>query len=112
MTSQEPEDDPRNFCYVWTAHSETDLDLNRERLSVSGPPASLSLYALSYEERIDADDVEAAIMSCTDVVLARVLYSKLTSCTLRFEHTLAVGDSYRDKNEVRSQHLVTVIREV
>ncbi len=86
---QEPEDDPRHFCYLWAARSETDFDTAAERLSVRGAPAALSLAALSYEARDDHEQYG-------------VLYSGLRSCSVRFEHSLGSADAMmRDDEQVR-----------
>eukprot|EP00095_Tigriopus_kingsejongensis_P000853 maker-scaffold1106_size62344-snap-gene-0.11 protein:Tk00853 transcript:maker-scaffold1106_size62344-snap-gene-0.11-mRNA-1 annotation:"protein elys" len=74
FTFQEPENDPRNFCYVWTMQSENDYDLLSEKMAVNSI-ASISLHALSYENRDDGDQFG-------------ILYTGLTSCTLRFGYNL------------------------
>jgi hypothetical protein len=75
----EPENDPRNFCYVWVARGENDFDTLDEKFEQLNSKATLSLYALSFKNRDDGGE------------LYGVLYTGLTSCTLRFDHTL-LGD--------------------
>ena len=59
---------------MWTLHSENDYDFQAEKMAVNSL-ASLSLYALSYESRDEADQYG-------------VLYSGLGSCHKRFGYTL------------------------
>ena len=74
FTFQEPENDPRNFCYLWTMQSEFDFDTDAEKMSLRSM-ASISLYALSYEQRDEGDQYG-------------VLYENLTACQKRFRHFL------------------------
>lgn len=66
---QEPENDPRNFTYVWAIRGENDLDSREEKEGIRNN-ATLSLYALSYNSKDDSD--------------AGVLYSGLTACHHRY----------------------------
>jgi hypothetical protein len=75
----EPENDPRNFCYIWVARGENDFDTVDEKSESLKSKATLSLYALSYKTRDDGGE------------LYGTLYTGLTSGTLRFDHTL-LGD--------------------
>lgn len=75
----EPENDPRNFCYVWVTRGENDFDTLQEKRESLKTMATLSLYALSYKNRDDGGD------------LYGTLYTGLTSCNLRFDHTV-IGD--------------------
>jgi hypothetical protein len=77
FTFQEPDNDPRNFCYLWAMQSENDFDLQVEKMRVTSFGA-VTLYALGYDHRDEADQYG-------------VLYSGLTSCQPRFAHTL-LGD--------------------
>jgi hypothetical protein len=77
FTFQEPDNDPRNFCYLWAMQSENDFDLQVEKMRVTSLGA-VTLYALGYDHRDEADQYG-------------VLYSGLTSCQPRFAHTL-LGD--------------------
>ena len=74
FTFQEPENDPRNFCYLWTMQSEDDFETHEEKMSVSSLGA-VTLHALSYDHRDEADQYG-------------VLYSGLASCQARFAHTM------------------------
>ncbi|TRY74821.1 hypothetical protein TCAL_05664 [Tigriopus californicus] len=87
FTFQEPENDPRHFCYIWTMQSENDYDLLSEKLAVNSV-SSIALHALSYENRDDGEQYG-------------VLYTGLTSCTPRFEYRLS-GNSVTD-DEVNNE---------
>ena len=47
----EPENDPRNFCYVWVVRSEADFDSVEEKTSNLKSKATVSLYALAFQNR-------------------------------------------------------------
>ena len=54
---QEPENDPRSFCYLWVVRSSTsaaDLLATRgeELVSVPSQMAGMRLYQLAYDKRI------------------------------------------------------------
>ena len=70
---QEPENDPRNFTYIWAIRGENDLDSREEKEDLSNN-ATLSLYALAFQNRDDSD--------------SGVLYTGLTACHQRFQHSL------------------------
>ena len=70
---QEPENDPRNFCYVWAIQSDNDFDTEREK-QVLESKAMASLYALTYENR-------------DSILGAPIRYSGLQSCVRRFGYT-------------------------
>ncbi len=74
FTFQEPENDPRHYCYLWSVSSETDYDSLSERFSVE-QPAVLTLNSLSYESKDDHEEYG-------------VLYSTLRGCEPRFRHQL------------------------
>ncbi|KAL5014317.1 hypothetical protein ScPMuIL_008587 [Solemya velum] len=42
---QEPENDPKNFCYLWVGRSSTPLDIDEDSLS------AVTLYQFSYNKR-------------------------------------------------------------
>jgi hypothetical protein len=71
---QEPENDPRNFVYVWVLRGENDLDSQEEKEAVSSH-ASISLNAMAFGTKDENDS-------------GLVLYSGLASCQRRFHHTL------------------------
>ena len=66
---QEPENDPRNFTYVWAIRGENDLD-SREEKDCLKNNATITLYALAFQNRDDCD--------------AGVLYTGLTACHQRY----------------------------
>ena len=82
----EPENDPRNFCYVWVARSEADFDSVEEKKDALKSKATISMYALSFANRDE---------------LAGNFYSGITSCTLRFDHTLAGDPQTSQEHQVR-----------
>ncbi len=88
---QEPENDPRNFAYIWIARGESDLDSKEEKDGISSK-STLSLHALAYQNRDDGD--------------SGVLYSGLTACNHRFDYTLS-GDTSVDGPQPRGSLLVT-----
>ena len=73
---QEPENDPRNFCYIWSVKCDNDWDTEIEKLSDLESKATITLYALAYENRDDGGDQYG------------VLYNGLTQCNKAFEHCL------------------------
>ena len=83
---QEPQDDPRHFCYIWCAHSDPPADdeplLDESVEDDLSTVASVALFALSYETKID----DLGPVS---------LYSDLNSCCKRFEYTLDTGEAKR-----------------
>ena len=81
----EPENDPRNFCYVWVVRSEADFDSVEEKTSNLKSTATVSLYALAFQNR--------------DEFYGNV-YSGLTSCSLRFDHTLVGDPQTNTENQV------------
>ena len=66
---QEPENDPRNFVYIWVLRGENDLDSAEEKCGLNSK-ASISLQALAFQSKDESD--------------AGVLYSGLVSCNCRF----------------------------
>ena len=76
FTFQEPENDPRNFCYIWTVKCDSDWDTEHEKKSDLSSKATISLFALAYESRDDGGDQYG------------VLYSGLTQCNRSFQHVL------------------------
>ena len=76
FTFQEPENDPRNFCYVWSIKCDNDWDTEVEKASDLESKATISLYSLAYENRDDGGDQYG------------VLYNGLTQCNKAFQHTL------------------------
>jgi hypothetical protein len=77
FTFQEPENDPRNFAYIWAVRGESDLDTSEEKQGLS-TKASMSLFALAFQNKDDND--------------AGVLYSGLTACHQRFEYEMGSHD--------------------
>lgn len=73
---QEPENDPRNFCYIWSVKCDNDWDTELEKASDLTSKATITLFALAYENRDDGGDQYG------------VLYNGLTQCNKAFEHTL------------------------
>ena len=81
FTFQEPENDPRNFVYIWVLRGENlDLDSMEEKSGLSSK-ASISLQALAFQSRDESD--------------AGVLYSGLVSCQRRFSCEL---DNLKEDN--------------
>ena len=70
---QEPENDPRNFVYVWVLRGDNDLDSEEEKEVVCNF-ASIHLFALAFQNK--------------DENYSGVLYSGLMSCQQRFHHRL------------------------
>ena len=73
---QEPENDPRNFCYIWSVKCDNDWDTEAERISHLESKSTITLYALAYENRDDGGDQYG------------VLYNGLTQCNKAFDHCL------------------------
>ena len=73
---QEPENDPRNFCYIWSVKCDNDWDTEAEKISHLETKATIALYALAYENRDDGGDQYG------------VLYNGLTQCNKTFDHCL------------------------
>lgn len=80
FTFQEPENDPRNFVYVWVLRGENDLDSEEEKCGLNSR-ASISLQALAFQSKDESD--------------AGVLYSGLVSCNCRFSCQL---DNLKEEN--------------
>ena len=76
---QEPENDPRNFCYVWTVQCENDFDTEKEKNNGGlDSKATTTLHALSFKDRdVAFDDVKTTLFS-----------GGLTSCGQRFKFNL------------------------
>uniref|UniRef100_A0A0K2TSW4 AT hook containing transcription factor 1 [Strongylocentrotus purpuratus] n=2 Tax=Lepeophtheirus salmonis TaxID=72036 RepID=A0A0K2TSW4_LEPSM len=74
---QEPENDPRNYCYLWVMRSQNDIDTEDDKKALS-TFATVDLYALCYESKDEVDQYG-------------VLYSGLTSCSKKFSFKLT-GD--------------------
>ena len=78
---QEPENDPRNFVYIWVLRGENDLDSEEEKSGLRSR-ASVSLQALAFQAKDESD--------------AGVLYSGLLSCNRRFSCQL---DNLKEEDE-------------
>jgi len=81
----EPENDPRNFCFVWIVRSEADFDSVEEKADNLKSKATISMHALSFRNRDE---------------LSGNFYSGLTSCSFRFHHALDGDPQTRLNNEV------------
>ncbi|XP_071110083.1 protein ELYS-like [Haliotis cracherodii] len=71
---QEPENDPKNFCYIWVARDSSVVNVGQEGIS------TISLYQLSYGKK-------------TWYANYGVFFEELHSVCLRIEHNLA-ADPY------------------
>ena len=49
---QEPENDPRNFVYVWILRSENDIDSQEEKEHSLSNIALISLYAMAFQNKV------------------------------------------------------------
>jgi len=76
---QEPENDPRHFCYLWTCKCETYFESVTERASSVDSKCQLELHSLSYDSK-DEDEQFG------------VFYSGLRDCRRRFSHHLDSPD--------------------
>lgn len=82
---QEPENDPRNFVYVWALRGENDLDSEEEKEGLANL-ASIALHALAFQSRDEND--------------TGVLYSGLMSCQQRFLHHLDAAAEHQVKGSL------------
>ncbi|XP_067658686.1 protein ELYS-like [Haliotis asinina] len=71
---QEPENDPKNFCYIWVGRDNSVVNVGQESIS------TISLYQLSYGKK-------------TFYANYGVFFEELHSVCLRIEHNLA-ADPY------------------
>lgn len=81
---QEPENDPRNFVYIWALRGENDLDSEEEKEALSNT-ASIMLHSLAFQNRDEND--------------SGVLYSGFISCQPKFTHQLDTAIPGRDSQE-------------
>ena len=51
---QEPENDPRNFVYVWILRGENDIDSQEEKEHSLSNLAFISLYAMAFQNKVCA----------------------------------------------------------
>src|SRR5687768_6439565 len=71
---QEPENDPRNDCYLWVAHCDCDNSY------IENPginESRMRLYSLTYSQKEWLED-------------SGMFYRGFVSCSLRFEHVLGM----------------------
>lgn len=85
---QEPEDDPRNFVYVWVLRGDNDLDSEEEKEAIANF-ATITLHALAFSSKDDN--------------YAGVLYSGLVSCQKRFHHRLDALSSEEESSTQKAK---------
>ena len=54
---QEPENDPRNFVYVWILRGENDIDSQEEKEHSLSNLAFISLYAMAFQNKVCACNI-------------------------------------------------------
>ena len=54
---QEPENDPRNFVYVWILRGENDIDSQEEKEHSLSNLAFISLYAMAFQNKVCTSNI-------------------------------------------------------
>ena len=85
---QEPEDDPRNFCYVWSVQGDNDFDTEREKSVNLDSKATATLHALSFRDRRQTTVTAGADDGGGSKRVRMLSYSQISSCSPRFAFTL------------------------
>ena len=70
---QEPENDPRNFVYVWILRGENDIDSQEEKEHSLSNLANISLNAMAFQSKV--------IVKCFLFSFLEIIISKLESST-------------------------------
>ncbi|XP_039251531.2 uncharacterized protein LOC120328998 isoform X1 [Styela clava] len=84
---QEPENDPRKFCYLWVARGHKPGDISSNGNS---EPLTLCMFQLMFIKK-EIPKKSKQTDKESNHPFARVLYKDLEGCNLRFKHCLGTG---------------------